>query len=179
MKRPLLINDFRKQLPFKIDKNTSIVIYLKHFLEWDKYKIDWDVYLPSKGKNLQRPFVWTLPQKQELIISMLKGIVIPSISVIHQDDENIFKIIDGKQRLSSMLAFLKGEFPIIWEDEEYYYEDLGETAKREIRLYTVRGDLAYEDKKNMISDEDKIAWFEMINFSGTPQDIEHLKGLKL
>jgi len=180
MKDKLQIGDFRKKLAFRIDKGVSIAVYLFHFLE--RYKIDWDVYLPSIGKNLQRPFVWTLKQKQELIISVLKGIKIPSISVILHDNidssKNVYKIIDGKQRLSSLIGFLKGEFPIEWEGKEYYYNDLGESAQGEIRFYGVIGDLAYEDDSFPISDEQKIAWFEMINFAGTPQDEEHLKALK-
>lgn len=181
MKDKLHISEFRKELPFHIDKSTSIVVYLYHLL--DRYKVDWDVYLPSKGINLQRPFVWTLEQKQELILSILKGIKIPNVSVIQYDyiiegKKSLFQIIDGKQRISSMLSFLKGEFPIIWKNEEYYYEDLGETSKGEIRLYTLIGDKAYEDDDVKISDDAKIAWFEMINFSGTPQDKEHLLNLK-
>jgi hypothetical protein len=42
----------------------------------------------------------------------------------------------------------------------------------------VTADVAYEYHDALISDEWKIAWFEMINFAGTPQDIEHLNNLK-
>src|SRR6478735_323809 len=68
-----------------------------------KTTIDFDVYLPSKKMNLQRDFVWTLEQKQSLILSFFKGIKIPKLSIIqYQDDSNsnnivtILKIIDGK-----------------------------------------------------------------------------------
>lgn len=33
---------------------------IKYFRMLD---IDWNVYLPTRGKNLQRDFVWTLEQK--------------------------------------------------------------------------------------------------------------------
>src|ERR1700749_4632753 len=105
--KTLNIKDFRKTLPFIIQKSVSVVIYLKHLIDNSNYILDWDVYLPTKGKNLQRPFVWTLKQKQALILSILKGIKVPSISVIIKDNNKnkaiIFKIIDGKQRLSSMI----------------------------------------------------------------------------
>lgn len=174
------IKEFRKQLSFPVQKSTSVVVYLKYFLE-RSYIIDWDVYLPSKQMNLQRGFVWTLQQKQELVISVLKGIKIPSISVIIKDsltDPNVYQIIDGKQRLSSLLSYLKGEFPIVWEEKEYYFNDLGKTAQGELSLYTVLGDVAYEGPHDPISDQAKIDWFEMINFAGTPQDQEHLNKLK-
>lgn len=37
---------------------------IKYFKGLD---IDWNVYLPSRKRNLQRDFVWTLEQKRELI----------------------------------------------------------------------------------------------------------------
>lgn len=46
------------------------------------YKIDFDVFLPSIGKNLQRPKVWTIAQKQQLIISVFKDLNIPTIVAI-------------------------------------------------------------------------------------------------
>jgi len=64
------LSDFRKQLPFLVQDNMT-VFYSMRMLK--KYTLDFDVYLPSIGKNLQRPFVWTLEQKQALILSVLKG----------------------------------------------------------------------------------------------------------
>ena len=80
---------------------------LKYFA---KRNIDFDVYLPSIGKNLQRELCWTLEQKRELINSILIGRHIPHfaiISIIDPNDqkEEIFQVIDGKQRLSSMISF--------------------------------------------------------------------------
>jgi hypothetical protein len=42
----------------------------------------------------------------------------------------------------------------------------------------VTADVAYSYPDVPITDDQKIAWFEMINFAGTPQDIEHLNNLK-
>lgn len=183
----LKLNDVRKRLPFKVTENTSVWVYLKDALPGNKYgyEVDFDVYLPSKGKNLQRPLVWTLEQKQELILSVLKGINIPSISVIiYQDDigpkkgPRVYKVIDGKQRLTALLDFAQSKFPIIWDDKEYFIGDLDEWAEKEILYFVPKGNIAYEYPDAMISDDDKISWFEMINFAGTPQDAEHFKFLK-
>lgn len=184
----LKLSDVRKTLPFNVVTSTSVFVYLKDALPGNKYgyKIDFDVYLPSKQKNLQRPLVWTLEQKQELILSVLKGIKIPDISVIiYQDDsrlsterERVYKIVDGKQRLSTMIDFAQSKFPIVWEGKEYFLNDLDDWGQRAILFFVPKGNIAYEYKDSMISDDDKIAWFEMINFAGTPQDFEHLKNLK-
>ncbi len=176
----LKLSDVRKSIEFKI-QNSSLH-YLGRIADGRYgYLIDFDVYLPSIGKNLQRDFCWTLEQKQELIISILKGVKIASLAVIQHEAEDgtrTFKIIDGKQRLSTMISFFKGEFSLQINNNSYFYKDLEVAAQKEIELFRVDADIAYEYWDTMISDEQKIAWFEMINFAGTPQDIEHLNNLK-
>ena len=51
---------------------TSPLFYgtLKSFLK--RYKVDFDVFLPTKNVNLQRGLVWNDLQKQELITSINK-----------------------------------------------------------------------------------------------------------
>jgi len=181
----LQLSDIRKNLNLPIQKGIhsdylSNIAENKHGIE-----IDYDVYLPSKSKNLQRPFCWTPEQKQELIISVLKGITLPSISlIIYTDDiskdapkKTIYKIIDGKQRLSTLISFYKNEFPIIWEDNEYYFKDLDEWGQHAISRLTLISDRVYEYPDALISDEDKVQWFFLINWSGTPQDKEHMNNL--
>ena len=179
MKTELKLSDIRKKLPFHI--NYGLSAFRIADVIGDKtldYELDFDVFLPSKGINLQRPFVWTLLQKQQLIISLLKGLEIPSMAFIHYEHK-IFKVIDGKQRLNAWITFVQNEFPIIYNDQEYYFKDLDDWARGELMFSKwVRADVGYEYEDTPISDDLKIQWFEMINFAGTPQDIEHLKKLK-
>lgn len=184
-KGKLKLSDVRHELPFTIQSGMVLRSIDKFASSNSRYNIDYDVYLPSKGKNLQRGFCWTLSQRQELIFSVLKGIQIPPIAiVIYKDDisgntdEQTLKIIDGKQRLSTLISFVRNEFPITWKGKDYYYSDMEEDAQKTIGYYYPRFDIAYEYPDLMITDDDKIAWFEMINFAGTPQDAEHLKELK-
>ncbi|QQD14275.1 DUF262 domain-containing protein [Sphingobacterium sp. UDSM-2020] len=65
----------------------------------------------------QRLFRWTHTQKVKLIESIILGIPIPSIFV-YQNDDGIWELVDGLQRVSSILQFfgvLKGESPLILE----------------------------------------------------------------
>jgi uncharacterized protein with ParB-like and HNH nuclease domain len=155
---------------------------MRYIFEWDGYDLDFDVFLPSIGKNLQRPFCWTLAQNQALILSVLKGIPLPPMAFIHQDHE-IFQVIDGKQRLNALITFIKGEFPISFGGKPYFYADLDDAAKHAIYNLQIVGDTAYEylkDKEYIVKIPDavKIAWFERINYAGTQPDIGHLKDLK-
>lgn len=179
----LTLQEIRKTLKKPIQKGTSMD-YIKSLSNGDYGSIiDYDVFLPSIGKNLQRPFCWTLEQKQELIISLLKGIKLPSIAVvIHKDGNGVFgeqtiQVIDGKQRLSTIISYFRGEFPIIWEGFEYKISDLDGWGYREIAHYNFISDRMYSYDDDPVTDEDKINWFKMINWAGTPQDKEHMNSL--
>lgn len=157
-----------KSFPYKVQTLGSSIRYIA------KKKIDFDVFLPSIGKNLQRPFVWELFQKQEFIISILLERNINPISVIEKMDDS-WEIIDGKQRLSSVLSFINNEFFICIDSEQYYFKDLDQDYKLAITHNHFPYFVMYEEKT--LSDQVKIDWFKRINFAGTPMDLEHLASL--
>lgn len=132
-------------------------------------RFDFDVYLPSRGMNLQRGHVWTLQQKQALIESVLIRRHIPPISAFHNDDE-VYEVIDGKQRLSALIDYLHNRFEFCG----YLYKDLPELYSKQIARHYLTADLVVESS---LSDDDKIEWFRLINFAGTPQDSEHIANL--
>lgn len=144
--------------------------------------IDWDVYLPSKQKFLQRGFVWTLEQKRELIWSVLIGRHIPHVSLISsidKEDKNkeIWLIIDGKQRLSSIIHFTEDKFTLLIDGREYLYSELPIEYQQCINYLHFRYYVVNEEPNNLITDEQKINWFKFINYAGTPQDKEYLDNL--
>ena len=75
MNEKLKLSDVRIKLPFTINRGLS-VFRIKDVFDDNNYNLDFDVFLPSIGKNLQRELCWTLHQKQELIMSVLKEIQI-------------------------------------------------------------------------------------------------------
>ena len=93
------------------------------------------------------------------------------------DIKGIYQVIDGKQRLSAMIDFLKGKFDLIIDEKSYFFDDLPEDYQRVISGFMFPYYIVSEDFGNKFSDEDKISWFRYINFAGTPQDAEHLKNL--
>lgn len=165
----------------EFDTNSSITLRV----DWirKQYKVDFDVYLPTYEKNLQRPLVWTLLQKQQLILSILKGAYIPNVSaveVVNSDGETLeFQIIDGKQRMSTVFAFLDGKFPLVDGDgNKYYFKDLPTLLQNRVSRYYFTINVAYSDPENRITDQQKVEWFKFINFAGTAQDYEHMEQFK-
>jgi len=150
-----------------------------------RHEIDWDVYLPTIDCNLQRDFVWTKEQKQELIHSVLLHRHIPNCSVIAKmnprfDDgemDDVFEIIDGKQRLSAIRDYLEDKFTITLEGKPLTYSALPEDYQKAVSRYPVRINLVLEPTGKPFTDEQKIKWFKYINFAGTPQDKQHMEKL--
>ena len=149
------------------------------------YRYDFDVYLPTYGINLQRPYVWELCQQREFILSILQEKPIDEMVIIsHNSDakrrETTNYVIDGKQRLLTVQKFANNEFSIIVGEKEYYFKDFDD----ELKLYfssRVDGFVAtvyYSYDDNPITDDMKIILFNYYNFSGTPQTEEHKNMLK-
>ncbi len=171
------IRELRTVLRFHPQEINSSI---KFFAE--NCNIDFDVYLPTKGRNLQRDYVWTVEQKRELIWSVLMNRHIPRMAILNvvagkEDLKGTYQIIDGKQRLSTMIDFYLGKFDLVIDDKNYYFNELPEDYQRVIAGYMFPYYIVNEDFGNIFTDEDKISWFRYINFAGTPQDAEHLRGL--
>lgn len=150
---------------------------LKHMNE---KVIDYDVYLPTKGMHLQRDFVWTIDQKRELIWSILISRQVPRIAMINimtpeTGTEGVYQVIDGKQRLSSMLDFFNNKFQLEIDGDLYFYNELPEEYQRAIACYAIPYLIVNDDYGKPITDQEKIDWFKYINFAGTSQDSEHFK----
>ena len=93
--------------------------------------------------------------------------------------DNTFEIIDGKQRLSSMISFYKNEFTLIIEDKEYFFHELPKDYQLAISNYWFAYLIVNEDYENEITDKEKIEWFKFINFVGTPQEKKHIENLTI
>lgn len=154
---------------------SEIATYLFDTVEkpTDCIEIDFNVFLPTKNKNLQRGDVWTLSQKQELIKSIILGrnINMPTIIMIRNNDgSRKIEVIDGKQRITAIIEFMQNKFEV----DGYTHKDFGFEFKNNLDLKANVYN-AYQDRP--ITDQQKIELFKLLNFSGTPQDENHLNNL--
>lgn len=179
--KKLQLSDVRLEIPFTFNKGIS----LGSIAKLKRTDFNFDVYLEHHGIYLQRDLVWTELQKSELILSILKGIKIPPVSIVqydHNDNSKELFVIDGKQRLTTIIDFINNEFPVIFKAESYYFTDLDDYAKRTVNLYNIVADVVYDDDSVKLSLKEKeayfIKWFLQINFSGTPQEVKHQQKLE-
>jgi len=63
-----------------------------------------------KVPGFQRKFVWSLPQASKLIESFLLGLPVPAVFLYTDPEDNTLQLIDGQQRLLSIVYFFDGYF---------------------------------------------------------------------
>lgn len=117
----------------------------------------------------QRLFRWTHGQKVKLIESIMLGIPIPSIFV-YQDDNGIWELVDGLQRVSTILQFygiLKDTEPLTLEGTKYVPLLEGYKWENEIKEQEIPASIKLSFKRAKISltiilsESDKRAKFEV------------------
>jgi hypothetical protein len=73
---------------------------------FDKWALG-EIYVPP----FQRRFVWTLHQASSLIESFLLGLPVPPLFLYRESDTQKLLVVDGQQRLRSIIGYFSGVFP--------------------------------------------------------------------
>lgn len=120
---------------------------MEKFLSTSLKNIAWFNDMNKAGKieitpPFQRNPVWTERQKSYLIDSVLNGYPIPELyiqEVVDEDGNSNYKIVDGQQRMRSVLDFLDDKFGMNREDSPQFngahFKDLTPDQKRAFYSY--------------------------------------------
>lgn len=167
--------------PVETLKQCGIVTSLQDLITERYYHFDFDVFLKTKGFNLQRDYCWTDQQAAEFIMSVLLEKPIPPVYFNLRIDDDIAECIDGKQRILSLVRFYNNQFPITVNGQQYKFCDMEENMQIRLKLYYIDGYMHHQrnnDPSSILSDDDKINWFLFINTSGVPQNSTHINHLR-
>jgi len=118
----------------------------------------------------QRGLVWGETRKRNFIRSLLLGIPVGAIVVNHRASPDYrTTVIDGKQRIASVLSFLEGslEVPADWFGHQGDFLNFTGLSKPEQRCFRHIG-LSFSESKEL-SIEQEAEVFELINFGGVSQ----------
>lgn len=126
----------------------------------------------------QRKPVWSPDQKAYLIDTIIKGYLIPEIYIHRETDPNgktIFNIVDGQQRIRSILEFLNNSFSLMEEYTpqfaDFNFDDLPSPQKTLIWDYTL-----FAREITNASEEDVRNLFKRMNknvVALNPQELRH------
>lgn len=169
-----------------VHSNPSTIMLKSLIDQWN----DGDLLIP----NFQRKFVWKIEQASMFIDSLMSDIPIPSI-MLYQDADKKFSIIDGQQRIKSILYFT-GNFSkdsIDPLDKKYINFRLkGLSDKSPYFEKTFNGDNCFTDEEkralkgktipiNIITVDDPnnltsiYSIFERLNSCGTPLTAQEIR----
>lgn len=117
---------------------------ISDFIEWNENG------LLELSPEFQRRYVWTEKAKSYLIDTIVRGKPIPKLLLSQklQGKKNIRVVVDGQQRLRTILGFYNGDFKISRVHNEefggYTYDDLPEKVQNEFLQYELGVDLLFD-----------------------------------
>lgn len=135
------------------------------------------IFIPS----FQRSYVWKLPQASRFIESLLLGLPVPGIFLSREADSGKLLVIDGHQRLKTLLFFYEGifegrEFRLTNVQERFEgktYKTLEEDDRLRLDDSIIHATIVRQDEPS--DDVSSIySIFERLNTGGTllqPQEI--------
>ena len=156
------------------DTNPSYLCAITNIIKGrsvSRSSFDLDVWLTSFGVNLQRSFVWTIEQQSAFIESLVyrDTRTIPPLAVAKLDtDPMTYKVIDGKQRLTTIFNWLEDKVPLHFKRYTLLRSEMPVELRVWIEGSPIRAYIYYD-----LDDTQLIEAFNLINFSGTPQDESH------
>jgi hypothetical protein len=146
---------------------------MKHF-DTRTYSIsdieEWnDTDLLDLSPEFQRRSVWKQSAKSYLIDTVLRGRPIPKIIFTQQltGRRNVRTVVDGQQRLRSILEYLSDAFPVSKAHNKElagrYFSELSDEQQREFRKYEIGVDLLFD-----VTYEDMLDIFTRLNAYTVP-----------
>lgn len=134
-------------------------------------------YTESAGVDMnpeyQRGYVWSLEDKQNLIRSILQDIEIGRFVFMQKDftaeDPHFYEIIDGKQRLSTLVEFYEDRFEVDGlKFSEMSFRDRHAILGKQVLIIDTP----------QLTDKEKYEYFIRINTTGKVMDQLHIEKVK-
>ena len=103
--------------------------------------------------DYQRKYVYNDKQASRLIESILIGIPIPVVYLCEEDD-NVYTVIDGQQRITSFVRYLRNDFPLVGlitmpQYNGRYFRDLEKSVQRRLKSKALRAVCLDKDSQEL------------------------------
>ncbi len=166
----------------KIIENNNIATTMNGI---DVMEYNFNPYVIDSNGNkqyYQRDYVWTLEDEQAFIESIYNNLNLGTIVCRKRSYDYLktetkagnkevacFDIVDGKQRLHTLMRFINNEFPDMHGN---YYNDFSSMARRMFEDEPSGMNIMQIEER--ATDEETLRVFMNINYSGKPMSKEHL-----
>ncbi|CPS13992.1 DUF262 domain-containing protein [Mycobacteroides abscessus] len=132
-------------------------------------------------EGFQRKFVWSRPQMDRFVESLLLGLPVPGIFLV-RDHSNKLLVLDGQQRLRTLLAFYRGihngrEFKLKQVQEQFEglgYADLDDEDRRRLDDSIIHATILRQE--HPAGSQDAVySIFERLNTGGNPLQPQEIR----
>lgn len=174
------------------ERNSTKLTISEFYDNYLQEKYDFDVSYQRNGG------IWSEDKRSFLIDSIMKNYPIPAIfmrPVLDNNGRTKYDIIDGKQRLQSIVSFIKNEIPLTlyFSEDEFLgdednvlansiagktFDEIKETEKSEAYIkqfwtYPLQIEYLYEENEDFIA-----SVFDRLNRNGEPLTRQELRNAK-
>lgn len=156
-------------------ESVVITTQLKYVYQWYKDK------QVDLNPIYQRDLVWTQEQKEHYLINLFEGRakIEPTIVQYYEDDTDneIYEVLDGKQRLSTLFDFIDNKISV----KGLYFKDLHDDDQKFLMNFNVQYNRVMKrNGYNNLDIKTKLQLFYEINLYGTKmsdEDLERVESL--
>ena len=175
------------------DRNSTKLTISEFFDNYEQGKYNFEVEYQRKSN------VWSEDKRAFLIDSIMKNYPMPPIfmrpNIDTQSGKTKYDIVDGKQRLESIISFIKDEVPLTsyFSEDDIFIDGAGEIERdicgklfseikaerrfseyvKQFWTYSINVDYLYEEDINLISNI-----FDRLNRNGEPLTRQELRNAK-
>ena len=148
------------------------------------YTVDTIIHKMEEGEiiipHFQREYVWKHNEASRFIESLILRLPVPSIFLLRDKNTNRLIIIDGQQRLKTLLYFFRGEFPngtkfdlrnVIPEYDKKTYNILNVSDQRELKNSIIHSIIIMDEEDS----DAPYHLFERLNTTGTPLTSQEIR----
>lgn len=149
--------------------------------------VNGDIIIP----DFQRRFVWTIQQASLLVDSFLQGLPVPQL-FLYTDDSSKSVVIDGQQRILTVVFFFEGYFGFESQQEKRQvfrlkglgegspylnksFKELDEAVQRKFRSRVLRAINIRQLHPESPDPESMYHIFERLNTGGTPLKAQEIR----
>lgn len=130
--------------------------------------------------HFQREYVWNHNEASRFIESLLLRLPVPSVFLLRDKHSNKLVIIDGQQRLKTLLYFFEGYLPdhkkfdlrnVLPQYERMTFNDLPYSEQRELKNSIIHSIIIMDEENS----DAPYHLFERLNTSGTPLTSQEIR----